>query len=169
MAKGPKYVVKFRREREGKTNYKKRLALLKSRLSRLVVRISNKNIICQAIAHGKEGDAVLAVGTSNELAKLGWKGSKSNIPAAYLTGYLCGKKALKAKVDEAVFDLGFRDVVKSSKVFATLKGALDAGLQIPHDDVILPPQDRIEGAHIDAKVKAQVDDLRKKIDSKFSK
>ena len=42
MAKGKRYSVKFRRRREGKTNYKKRLAFVKSDLPRLVVRRSNK-------------------------------------------------------------------------------------------------------------------------------
>jgi len=167
MAKGPKYNVKFRRERDGQTNYKKRLALLKSRLPRLAVRISNKNVLCQVISHEKEGDRILVSGFSKELGKLGWRGPASNTPAAYLVGYLCGKKAKKAKVEKAIFDLGFRSIVKGSKVFAALKGALDAGLEMPHDESILPSQERLEGAHIDAKLKIQVNDVKKKIDSKF--
>jgi large subunit ribosomal protein L18 len=38
--------------------------------------------------------------------------------------------------------------VPGSKVFAVLKGALDAGLQIPHGEEVLPPEDRISGKHI---------------------
>ena len=45
MATGPRYAVKFRRRREGKTDYKKRLNLLKSELPRFIVRISNKYIL----------------------------------------------------------------------------------------------------------------------------
>ncbi len=167
MATGPKYNVKFRREREGKTSYKNRLALLKSREARLVVRISNKNVVCQVISYDKDGDKVLASGMSKELTKLGWKGAGSNTPAAYLIGYLCGKKAKKAKVTKAMFDTGLVRVVKGSKVYAALKGAIDAGLDIPHTAEILPPQDRLEGAHIDAKLKTQVTDVKKKIDSTF--
>lgn len=166
MAKGPKYKVKFRREREGKTNYKKRLALLKSRAKRFVIRISNKNILCQIVSYDGKTDTVLASGSSKELAKLGWKGATSNIPAAYLTGYLCGVKAKKAKVTEAVPDLGFTQVIKGSKPFAALKGGLDAGVQMNHDEAVLPPQERLDGAHIDAKIKTQVADVKKKIDSK---
>lgn len=166
MAKGPRYSVKFRREREGKTNYKRRLALLKSKLPRFVVRISNKNVLCQLISHEAEGDRIMASGSSKELAKLGWKGSCSNMPAAYMTGYLCGKKAAKAKAKKAVLDMGFRDVVKGSKVFASLKGAVDAGLEIPHDEAVFPAPERLEGAHIDAGLKAKIQDIKKKIDSK---
>ncbi|MDK2384746.1 MAG: 50S ribosomal protein L18, partial [Candidatus Korarchaeota archaeon] len=38
MARSARYKVRFRRRREGKTDYKKRLALLKSGLPRMVVR-----------------------------------------------------------------------------------------------------------------------------------
>jgi large subunit ribosomal protein L18 len=165
MATGPKYVVKFRRVREGKTDFKKRLALLKSKKARFAVRFSNKNVICQVIAHGEEGDRILAAGMSKELIKLGWDLPRSNASAAYLTGYLCGKKAKTAKVSEAVFDIGFKGIVKGSNLFAALKGAVDAGLQIPHDASIFPTQDRIDGAHKDAKYKAKVAEVKKKIDS----
>ncbi len=167
MAKGPRYRVKFRRERDGQTDYKKRLALLKSRLPRLVVRISNKHICCQVINHEKEGDRVIASGFSKELVKLGWKGSTSNTPAAYLTGYLCGRRAKKAEIEKAVLDIGRRSVIRGSRVFAALKGALDAGIEIPHSESILPPQERIEGAHIDPGLKTQVGNIKKAIDSKF--
>ncbi len=33
-------------------------------------------------------------------------------------------------------------------MYAALKGALDAGLDLPHNDVILPGEDRITGEHI---------------------
>ena len=104
MAKGPKYRVKFRREREGKTDYKKRLALLKSRLPRFVVRVSNKNVLCQVIAHEGAGDKAVASCSSKELAKLGWKASRSNIPAAYLVGYLFQGGPAPPCMDEANVD-----------------------------------------------------------------
>lgn len=165
MATGPKYIVKFRRVRDGKTDFKKRLALLKSGKARFVVRLSNKNAICQVIANSGESDMVLASGASKELIKLGWDLPRSNASAAYLTGYLCGKKAKKAKVSEAVFDIGFKGIVKGSNLFAALKGAVDAGMQIPHDASVLPAQDRVDGAHKDAKYKAKVAEVKKKIDS----
>jgi large subunit ribosomal protein L18 len=165
MAKGPKYIVKFRREREGKTDYKKRLALLKSRGPRFLVRISNKNVTCQVIEHDNKGDKVIAEATSQAIKKMGWKSSGTNIPATYLVAYLCAKKAIKAKAKKAVFDMGFKDVVAGTRPFAALKGAVDAGMEIPHDEKVLPNQDRLEGKHIDDKIKTQITDLKKKIDA----
>jgi large subunit ribosomal protein L18 len=133
----------------------------------MAVRVSNKNVICQMIEHGEIGDKVLVSGSSKELTKLGWDEARSNTPAAYLVGYLCGKKAKKAKVNKAILDLGFKEIVKGSKIFAALKGALDAGVEIAHDASVLPAQERIEGAHIDPKVKVKIADVKKKIDSKF--
>ena len=49
MAKNAIYTVKFRRKREGKTNYKKRLELLKGNTSRLVVRRSNTSLVLQTL------------------------------------------------------------------------------------------------------------------------
>jgi large subunit ribosomal protein L18 len=166
MAKGPRYDLKFRREREGKTSYKKRLALLKSKLPRFVIRMSNKNVTCQVISYEAKGDKVIVSASSRELTKLGWNGATANLPGAYLTGYLCGVRAKKAKVIQAVADLGSREVVKGSKVFAALKGGMDAGVQMNHDESALPPQERLDGAHIDAKIKAQIAGVKKKIDSK---
>jgi len=165
MVHGPKEIVKFRRERELKTDYKKRLALLRSRSVRLVVRVSNKNVICQLIAHADEGDKVFASGNSKELQKMGWSGARGNTPAAYLTGYLCGKKGKKSGVQKAILDIGFQSIVKGSSVFAALKGAVDAGVEIPYDISVLPSQERLDGAHINDKVKSQVAEMKKKIDS----
>ena len=156
--------MKFRRERELKTDYKKRLALLKSRTARLVVRVSNKNVVCQLIEHSENGDKVLASGSSKELQKLGWTTARANTPAAYLTGYLCGKKG-KGKVEKAILDMGFQSIIKGSKVFAALKGAVDAGVDIPHDASVLPSPERLEGAHMKGDVKAQVAEMKKKIDA----
>jgi len=167
MATGPKYKVKFRREREGKTNYRKRLAMLKSNVPRMIVRISNKNVLCQMIIHGETGDKILFSGSSKELVKLGWSSARCNLPVAYLTGYLCGKKAKKAKVEKAILDLGFTDVIKGSRVFASLKGAVDAGVDIPHDASVFPPQERIEGAHMKGETKSKMIAVKKAIDSKF--
>ncbi len=157
--------MKFRRERELKTDYRKRLALLKSKGARLIVRVTNKNVSCQFVIHGETGDKVLASGSSTELVKLGWAGARGNTPAAYLTGYLCGKKGKKANVKSAILDLGFQSIVKGSNVFAALKGAVDAGVEIPHDESIIPAQERLEGAHIKEGSKAKVLDVKKKIDS----
>src|SRR3989344_6410882 len=96
-----------RRHREGKTNYPKRMKLITSGLPRLVIRRSLKNITAQLIQYTPTGDKVLAASTTQELEKkYGWKAAKRNTPAAYLTGYLLGKKAQKQNIKKAVADTG---------------------------------------------------------------
>ncbi|MFH1240527.1 MAG: 50S ribosomal protein L18 [Candidatus Diapherotrites archaeon] len=148
MANKATYDVQFKRRSNGKTNYKKRLALVKSGKPRLVVRKTNSRIIVQIIAYERPGDKVIVSATSVQLKKYGWAGNK-NIPSAYLTGLLCGMRAKEAKINQAVLDIGFRTPVHMSVPFAALKGALDAGLDIPFDETALPKEDRITGKHIE--------------------
>ena len=111
MATGPRYKVAFRRRREGRTDYYVRRKLLTARELRAVVRRSNKNVSIQFEEFGMDGDKVVASATSRELGKFGWDKSCSSIPAAYLTGYLAGKKALKAGIEYAVLDIGMHDII----------------------------------------------------------
>src|SRR3972149_3806725 len=99
-------IMPHRRRREQRTDYRQRLRLLKSRKPRFVVRASVNSITCQIISHDTKGDRTLVSATSLELKKHGWKGHTGNIPAAYLTGFLCGQKAKKHKVKEAILDMG---------------------------------------------------------------
>ena len=149
MGHGPRYRVPWRRRREGKTNYYKRLKLIRSGKPRLVVRRTNKYVIVQVVEARVEGDRVIAAAHSRELVKrYGWLGGTSNTSAAYLTGLLAAARARRAGVAEAVLDIGLATPVPGSRVFAALKGALDAGLKVPHSPEILPPQERIRGEHI---------------------
>lgn len=136
-----------RRRKEGKTDFKARLRLLKSGKPRLVVRKSSNNISCQLVEYKPKADVTLLSTHSSELEKLGWKFHRGNIPSAYLTGLLFGTKA-KSKVKEAVLDLGLQTSVKGSRLYAVLKGAVDAGLNIPHSGDILPSKERLSGKHI---------------------
>lgn len=145
---GPRYRVRFKREREGRTNYRHRLKLLRSKKPRLVARISSKHVTAQIIQAAPTGDATLASAHSKQLEKLGWKGHTSNTSAAYLVGLLCGYRAVKAGVKECVFDMGMYGPIPQAKVFAVLKGALDGNLQIPHGEGVLPGEDRVNGTHI---------------------
>lgn len=149
MATDARYKVPYRRKRKGKTDYRKRLKLLLSRRPRLVVRKTSKHIILQLIESKVKGDRTIASSHSKELKKYGWKGSTSNLPSAYLTGFLCGTKAVKQKFKEGILDLGLATPTKGSRLFAALKGALDAGMDIPHKPEILPSEDRISGKHIE--------------------
>lgn len=145
MAKGPRYKVDYRRRREGKTNYKKRLNLLKSRKSRVVVRKSNRYITMELIEYNPIGDKVLVYCHSHELKKFNWKFSMKNTPAAYLTGFLFGKKCKKKNLNEGILDTGLYTNVKGSKIYSALKGAIDAGLKIPCSEEVFPDESRIRG------------------------
>ena len=93
MAKGGNYRVKLRRRREGKTDYQARKALVTSGKPRLVTRGSLKNATVQITMAKLNGDEVLAAANSRELLKnYSWKAPTGNVPAAYLTGLLCGSK-----------------------------------------------------------------------------
>lgn len=145
---GPRYRVQFRRKREGGTDYRHRLKLLRSGKPRLVTRISLKHVIAQVMQATTTGDTTLVSAHSKNLEEFGWKCYTSNIPAAYLVGLLCGYRAVNADVKECILDIGRHEPVPRAKVFAVLKGALDAGLHVPHDEGILPNEDRINGTHI---------------------
>ena len=140
--------VQYRRKREGRTNYKKRLALLKSHAPRLALRKTNKHLVAQLITYAPDGDRVLLGVTSKALEKLGWAYSAKNLPAAYLTGYLLGRKAKATGAARAIVDLGLHTPVRGSRIYALLKGAQDAGLQIPADAAVLPSPERLRGDHI---------------------
>ncbi|MFP4558067.1 MAG: 50S ribosomal protein L18 [Archaeoglobaceae archaeon] len=148
MATGPRYRVKYRRRREGKTNYKKRAKLLLSRKPRVIVRISNMRVIVQVAKYEEGGDRIMVTTDSTMLKEYGWKGHTANTPSAYLTGFLAGKKASKEGIEEAVMDIGLATPVKGSKIFAVLKGIIDSGIAIHHNPEVFPDDSRIKGEHI---------------------
>ena len=148
MATGPSYTVPMRRRREARTNYHQRLRLLKSGKPRLVARKSNNNVRAQLVVTGPQGDDTLASAHSTDLEEYGWEAPTGNMPAAYLTGLLAGLRALDAGVEEAVLDIGLNSPTPGSKVFAVQEGAIDAGLDIPHNDEVLAEWPRTRGEHI---------------------
>lgn len=145
---GPHLRVPYRREREGKTDYRYRKKLLQSGKPRLVARISLKNVRAQVAAYSPGGDRILASAFSKELDEWGWKGHNANTPAAYLVGFLCGFRAKDSGIQECVIDIDKFVSSPQAKVLAVLKGALDAGLNIPHDEGVLPSEERFGGEHI---------------------
>lgn len=149
MATGPSYRVAFRRRRQGKTDYQQRRGFLISGLPRFIVRGSLRNMTAEIVKAEAGGDKIVAYAHSAELAKnYGWLGATGNISSAYLTGLLCGFKALNQGVEQAVLDVGLQTPSKGSRIFAALKGALDAGLKVPFDKAMLPDEKRINGLHI---------------------
>lgn len=148
MARDSRYCTKFRRRREGKTDYHARKAFILSGMPRLVTRTSISNIIAQIIVAKPKGDEVLVSAHSRELVKYGWKAPRGNLSAAYLTGFLCGLKARTRGVESAILDIGLYPPTKGARVFAVLKGVLDAKIDVPHSESKLPDEKRVRGEHI---------------------
>jgi len=150
----------LRRLREKKTNYRKRATMLIGRRDFVTVSITNENTQVQVLKPGIEGDTVIASAHSRHLLKQGWKGSRKNLPAAYLTGYVAGKRAIKNGATDAILYTGTRRYTQ--RVAAALKGVIDAGVNIPADKDTFPPEERINGEHLT--VKNEVEKIRSAID-----
>ncbi len=159
-------IIKFKRREEGKTNYKKRLRILLADKPRIVIRKSLNNILIQLVEYHPKGDIILGSSHSNELKKLNWKFNNGNIPAAYLTGFLFGNKLKERKEikNDFVLDMGLYFSIKGSRIYAALKGMIDAGLNIPHSKEIFPNDDRIKGKHISNEIEKEMEELKKKIE-----
>lgn len=163
MATNKRYTLHLRRRREGRTNYKKRLQLLRGREHRLVIRKSNMHTHVQIVDYQPDGDVIIASASTTQLSKLGWKGATGNIPAAYLAGFMAGAAAKKAGATSAVVDLGMQNAYAGGRLFAAVQGAIDAGIEIPHGDEVMPQEDRITGAHIDEKLASSIEAVKKKV------
>ncbi|MFX1567909.1 MAG: 50S ribosomal protein L18 [Promethearchaeota archaeon] len=169
MAKGPRYKRSHRRRQEGKTDYHKRLKLLKSKKLRVVIRASNDHIRVQIVQSRRGGDNILVSAFSKELiSKYGWSVNSGNIPAAYLTGYLAGLRAKKNKIQDAIFDLGI--FYHRNRILAACKGIVDAGIIIPYRGEFFPEslEERIKGTHIENYAKDLKSDQPEKYEQIFS-
>ncbi len=155
--------IPYRRKREGKTNYKKRLTLLVSGTPRMVVRKTNKNMVLQIVDYDEKGDKVLVTASSAELKKHGWDHATGNLPAAYLTGILVARKSLNKKIKTAIVDLGLQTPAKGSRLFASVKGAIDGGLGVKCSEEAFPPEERIMGKHINGSLSKMFDEVKAKI------
>jgi large subunit ribosomal protein L5e len=187
-----RFQVKFRRRREGKTDYRQRRALViqdKNKYQtpkyRFVVRFTNKTVICQVAYTDLKGDKIVAAAYSSELPRYGLKAGLKNYAAAYCTGLLCARRLLASKglgdkyqgVEEvtgevvtssdysaagkeltfwvpeldderrpfrAYLDVGVRATTRGARIFGALKGAVDGGLDIPHNEKRFPGYDAEE-------------------------
>lgn len=163
-----KKTIQFKRKLRGRTDYKKRLVLLGSSKPRLVIRKSLNNLVSQIVEYHPKGDRVICSSHSKELEKFGWTLNRGNIPASYLTGLLLGKRAKEKKIKEAVLDMGLCPSTKGSRLYAALKGVVDAGISVPHSKEILPDDERVKGGHIASFKKTKeitqiFEEVRKKI------
>ncbi len=167
MATGPRYKVPFRRRREGKTNYHVRYKLILSKKPRVVVRKSNASTTLQLVVAEQMGDKTLLTVNSKELKNFGYTFSTGNLPAAYLTGLLFGKKMLALGKSEGIADIGLHASTRGNRIYAAIKGVVDAGVNVPHSPEIFPDDERIRGEHIKnytgADIVAQFEQAREKI------
>ncbi|KAM0747372.1 hypothetical protein T439DRAFT_383494 [Meredithblackwellia eburnea MCA 4105] len=178
-----RYQVKYRRRREGKTDYyarKRLVAQAKNKYNspkyRLVVRISNKDIVCQIVHAKLQGDFVLTAAYSHELPRYGIEHGLTNWSAAYATGLLVARRALTKlgladkyegqtepdgtlQLTEAIedgprpfkcfLDVGLKRTSTGARVFGAMKGASDGGIFIPHSENRFPGYDP-ESKELDA-------------------
>jgi len=162
-----RFQVQFKRRREGITDYyaRKRLTLQdKNKYNtpkyRLVVRKTNKDIVCQIAYATIKNDRILTAAYSHELPRYGIKTGLTNYSASYATGLLVARRALTKLgmadqyagvtkneaigkyyvVEESgerrpfyvILDVGLNRTTTGAKIFASMKGAVDGGLNIPH-------------------------------------
>ena len=160
----------LRRRRAGLTDYRRRLKLLRGNKPRAVVRVSNTRTTCQLVSWAKEGDLVTATVTGSDLLKkYGWPESFSqkSVSASYLVGFAMGKAAIASGATEAVLDIGLAASTPGGRVFSALKGMVDAGLDIPHGENVLPDEGRLAGAHISDEIAAAVESTKNAIEEAY--
>ena len=160
----------FRRRQSGQTDYHRRLKLLRGRKARAVVRVSNTRVTCQMVNWSAGGDMVVASVTGSDLTKkYDWPAdfSQKSVPACYLAGFALGKEAISKGCTEAVLDIGLAGSTVGGRVFSALKGMIDAGMEIPHSEVVLPEDDRINGEHISDKIGSAVEASKNKIEGAY--
>jgi len=137
-----RFQVKYRRRREGKTDYYARKRLVtqdknkyNSPKYRLVVRFTNKDIIAQIVYAKLNGDYILSAAYSHELVRYGMPVGLTNYASAYATGLLLARRVLtklnladkyKGNSDVNGKDYSVEALVDGPKPFYAL---LDVGLK----------------------------------------
>ncbi|NCO11526.1 50S ribosomal protein L18 [Candidatus Pacearchaeota archaeon CG_4_9_14_0_2_um_filter_39_13] len=133
-----------RRRKEGKTDYKARMASLKSGKPRLVVRKTNKYMIVEVVETDIAQDKVVSLVSSKDLLKFGWpkekSGSLKNLAASYLTGFLLANKSKEKNMN---LDIGMQRNVHKGRLYAVLKGAIEGGINIKCNEEVLPGDDMV--------------------------
>ncbi len=161
------YIATLKRIRNGRTNYRKRAALLLSRRRFVTITVSDENVQAQIAYPMAKGDVTITSSHSRELARFGWNGSLNSLPACYLTGLLLGKKSLRKDVDEAILYTGKN--LFTSRVAACLKGVIDSGMKVPASDSSFPPEERLVGNHIAEYARILKDENKDVYNSHFSR
>jgi large subunit ribosomal protein L18 len=78
-----------------------------------------------------------------------------------------GKAAVASGESQAVLDIGLAASTPGGRVFSALKGMVDAGLEIPHGENVLPDESRLAGAHISDAVAAAVESTKNAIEEAY--
>jgi len=167
-----RFQVKNRRRREGKTDFRARRKMVRqdknkfnNKKYRLVVRFTNKRVICQIMYATIRGDMIVSQANSSELTKYGVPCGHKNYAAAYCTGLLVARRTLKKfGLDETfkgkeeldgedyhvedeendqrpfkcILDVGLQTTAVGHRMWGALKGAVDGGLHIPHTNKKFP-------------------------------
>jgi len=156
-----------KRRKEYKTDYLKRLKLLKSEVPRIVFRKTNKYLIAQYVISEETRDRIDIGITSKKLMNHGWpknsQGSLKSLPASYLTGLLIGKEIINNKKQMPIVDFGMLRVLPKSKVYAFLKGLIDSGVNLKHKEENFPKEDRISGKHLKKDFSKTFNEIKSKI------
>ncbi len=154
----------LKRRKEGKTDYKARIALIRSGIPRIVIRKTNRYLIVQLVECKQAQDSVKITTKSSELVKYGFKeefgGSLKSVPAAYLTGLLMAKKIKKGK---HIIDNGMAVHKLGGRIYAVVKGLIDGGLEINADEKIFPSEERTNGEHLKEEVKENIKKVKEGI------
>ncbi|MEC9120606.1 MAG: 50S ribosomal protein L18 [Candidatus Thermoplasmatota archaeon] len=167
MAYGKNQRLRFKRRRNGETDYRRRMKMLRGGFARAVVRVTNTQTICQLVNYEPTGDKVkISIDGRTLVEKYGWPidASRKSIPASYISGFAMAKAAIAAGHKEAVLDIGLAASTPGNRVFAALKGMVDAGMEIPYGESVLPNDDRINGSHIDDTIAKAVEAAKKSIE-----
>ncbi|MFA5071748.1 MAG: 50S ribosomal protein L18 [Candidatus Pacearchaeota archaeon] len=160
--------VPKRRRIEGKTDYANRVRLLKGETPRVVFRRTNKYIIAEYVTSHEAQDKIEIGITSKNLKKFGWPeefdGSLKSVPASYLTGFLMGKEIGKKKLATPIVDVGMIRTLSKNKVFAFIKGLIDAGMKIKCAKEKFPEESRIEGKNLKKDFTKTFKEIKLKLD-----
>ena len=143
-------IIQKKRRREKKTNYDKRRRLLEGNKGRIVIRKTNRYATVQYVESTVAQDKIIKSINSRDFIKLGWpkekQGSLKSLAAFYLAGYSLGKEIGTEK--ECVIDTGLIRSTKGSRVYAAIKGLIDAGVKIKASKEMLPSEDRIKNERV---------------------
>ena len=64
-----------------------------------------------------------------------------------------------------MLDIGLRTPVKGGNLFAALKGMLDAGVDVPHGEEVIPSEDRLAGKHISDDLEAMIEEVKSRMEA----